>query len=49
MTAKERDSRVAVVHGRFPERVDSILSAFSWEHMISQDVRTCTCDHCIKN
>ena len=31
MTANERDSRVAVVHGYFPEGGDSILSAFSWE------------------
>ena len=31
MTANERDSRVAVVHGCFPEGDDSILSAFSWE------------------
>ena len=28
MTANERDSRVAVVHGCFPEGGDS---AFSWE------------------
>ena len=28
---KERSSRVAVVHGCFPEGGDSILSAFSWE------------------
>ena len=27
--ANERDSRVAVVHGCFPEGGDSILSAFS--------------------
>ena len=31
MTANERDSRVAVVQGCFPEGGDSILSAFSWE------------------
>ena len=31
MMASERDSRVAVVHGYFPEGGDSILSAFSWE------------------
>ena len=31
MTANERNSRVAVVHGCFPEGGDSILSAFSWE------------------
>ena len=31
MTANERDSRVAVVHGCFPKGGDSILSAFSWE------------------
>ena len=31
MIANERDSRVAVVHGYFPEGGDSILSAFSWE------------------
>ena len=31
MTAKERDVRVAVVHGGFSEGGDSILSAFSWE------------------
>ena len=29
--ANERDSRVAVVHGYFPEGGDSILSTFSWE------------------
>ena len=29
--ANERGSRVAVVHGCFPEGGDSILSAFSWE------------------
>ena len=29
--ANERDSRVAAVHGCFPEGGDSILSAFSWE------------------
>ena len=29
--ANERDSTVAVVHGCFPERGDSILRAFSWE------------------
>ena len=49
MMANERGSRVAVVHGCFPEGGDSILSAFSWEplpaklqdrnsHMINQDV-----------
>ena len=31
MTANERDSGVAVVHGCFPEGGDSILSAFFWE------------------
>ena len=31
MTAKERVSRVVVVHVCFSERGDSILSAFSWE------------------
>ena len=31
MTAKERVSRVAVVHGCFSERGDSIISIFSWE------------------
>ena len=31
MTVKERDSRVAVVHGCFSEGGDSFLSAFSWE------------------
>ena len=31
MMANERGSRVAVVHGCFPEGGDSILSAFSWE------------------
>ena len=31
MTANERDSRVAVVHGCFQEGGDSILNAFSWE------------------
>ena len=31
MVAKERDSRVAVVHGCFSEIGDSILSVFSWE------------------
>ena len=31
MTSNERDSRVAVVHGCFSERGDSILIAFSWE------------------
>ena len=30
MTANGRDSRVAVVHGCFPEGGDFILSAFSW-------------------
>ena len=30
VTAKERDLRVAVVHGFFTEVGDSILSAFSW-------------------
>ena len=29
--ANERDSRVAVVHGCFPEGSDSIVSAFSLE------------------
>ena len=27
----ERDSKVAVVHGCFPEGGDSIQSAFSWD------------------
>ena len=31
MTANERDSRVAVVHGCSSARGDSILNAFSWE------------------
>ena len=31
MTAKERVLRVAVVHGLFSERGDSIISIFSWE------------------
>ena len=31
MSVSERDLRVAVVHGCFPEGGDSILSAFSWE------------------
>ena len=31
--ANERDSRVTVVHRRFPEGGDSILSAFSWESL----------------
>ena len=31
MMVNERDSRVAVVHGRFSEGGDSILGAFSWE------------------
>ena len=31
MTANERDSIVAVVHGCFSEGGDSILSAFYWE------------------
>ena len=31
VTANERDSRVAVVHGCFSEGDDSILSTFSWE------------------
>ena len=31
--ANERDSRVTVVHECFPERGDSILSAFSWESL----------------
>ena len=29
--ANKRYSRVAVVHGCFPEGGDSILSVFSWE------------------
>ena len=29
--AKERDVRVAVVHGCFSEGEDSIVSAFSWK------------------
>ena len=37
MTANERDSRVAVVHGCFPEGGDSILSAFSWEPLRTND------------
>ena len=36
MTVKERDSRVAVVHGYFSEGGDSILSAFSWEPLQSK-------------
>ena len=31
--ANERDSRVTVVCGCFPEGGDSILSAFSWEYL----------------
>ena len=31
--ANERDSRVMVVHGCFPEGGDFILSAFSWESL----------------
>ena len=31
--ANERDSRVTVVHGCFPEGGDSILSAFIWESL----------------
>ena len=31
MTANERDSGVAVVHGCFSKGGDSISSAFSWE------------------
>ena len=31
MIANEQDSRVAVVHGCFPEGSDFIVSAFSWE------------------
>ena len=31
MTANEQYLRVAVVHGCFSERGDSILSTFSWE------------------
>ena len=31
MMANERDLTVAVVHGRFPEGGDSIISAFSRE------------------
>ena len=31
--ANERDSRVTVVHGCFPDGGDSILSAFSWESL----------------
>ena len=31
MMANERGSKVAVVHGCFPEGGDSILSTFSWE------------------
>ena len=31
MTANEGDPSFAVVHGCFPERGDSILSAFSWQ------------------
>ena len=30
MTANEQDSRVAVVHECFPERGNSVLTAFSW-------------------
>ena len=29
--ANEQNLGVAVVHGCFPERSDSILNAFSWE------------------
>ena len=31
MTANERDSIVAIVHGYFSEGSDSILSALSWK------------------
>ena len=31
MTANERDSIVAILHGCFSEEGNSILSAFSWE------------------
>ena len=31
MTVNELESRVAVVHGYFSERGDSILNVFSWE------------------
>ena len=31
VTANERDSKVAVVHGCFSEVSDSILSVFTWE------------------
>ena len=31
MMANERDSRVAVVHGCFPEGDNSIVSVFSWQ------------------
>ena len=46
MTANERDSIVAVVHGSFSEGGNSILSAFSWEPLRAklQD-RMCTCVH----
>ena len=33
MTANERDSIVAVVHGCLSEGGESILSAFSWESL----------------
>ena len=36
VTANERVSKVAVVHGCFPEGGDSILSAFSWELLPSK-------------
>ena len=39
MTANERDSIVAVVHGCFSEGGDSILSAFSWEPLRAKLLR----------
>ena len=36
MTANELDSRVAVVHGCFSERGDSVSSAFSWEPLLAK-------------
>ena len=43
MMANERDSRVAVVHGCFPESDDSILSAFSWEPLPVKLQDNCLC------
>ena len=36
MTANELDLRVAVVHGCFSERGDSILSVSSWELLLAK-------------